>query len=296
MYIISVNGTNYKCLESWREMTVAKAIEIQQILDDIPTLIRELYDLHVSKSDTRDEDINKLHAKISVEDRIKIFPLFYGEIIRVFTDIPGEVMSQIMWDMRTEFYKAYCEKLVLGLLYGDYSNIKNIESFEFRDVDKPLIIETYILPTSDHALANPDKSEQKMESKPMANTQTIEFTEVADLEIYGEQGTGGKYQVAANIISILCRPKGEVYDEKTSLRRADIFMDLTMDIVWEVFFCIHQLSTISSQNMLIYKLEKDLEIQKSLKRAGLKRSGGMVAYLKLLKRKFLTEVGSERVQ
>ena len=56
---------------------------------------------------------------------------------------------------------------------------------------------------------------------------------------------GGRLDVAANIVSILCRPKAEdgkveKYDEARSLERAQTFLDLPMSIVWEVFFCTHE--------------------------------------------------------
>ena len=279
MYIITVNDTDYECIETWKEMKLSKAIEIQQILDDLPSLLKEIYDLNISTSDTKEADLNKLLDKVEIEDRMKHFPVFYGEVVKAFTDITGEVMNGIMWDVRTSFYKEHCLNLVMGLLYGDQSNIKNIESFKLSG-------ETFYLPTSDNVLGNP---------VPMANAQTIEFTEVADLEIYSEKLNGGKYQIAANIISILCRPKGEEYDEQTSLKRADMFMDLTMDIVWEVFFCIHQLSIISSQNILIYQSEKALEAT-NLKRPALIRLGGMGGYWRSLKRKYLSETLKGRLQ
>lgn len=280
MHVIEVNGIEYKCLESWKEMPISKAIEIQQILDDIPSLLKELYDLRVSKSETKKEDINKLIGKIDTKDRIKHFPLFYGEVIKALTDIPGDVMEEIMWDMRTQFYNMYCERLVTGLLYGDYDHIKPIKSFRFKG-------EIYWLPKEDHVLGKP---------VPMADAQTIEFTEVADLEIYSEQLKGGKYQVSPNIISILCRPKDEAYNEKKSLARADKFMDLTMDIVWEVFFCIHRLSIISSQNIQIYTLKRVLAQQKNSKHPVLKRLAGMAGSLRSRRRALFRVISKGKMQ
>ncbi len=294
MHVIEVNGTDYKCIQVWPEMKLSKAIEIQQIIDDMPSLLRKIYDLNTK--DSEQKDVDELLDKIEPDDRIKHFPLFYGEIIKAFTNIPGEVMNQVMWDVRTEFYVRYCEKLVIGLIYGDYSDIKGIESFKFkRSADSPLINQTYHLPKSDHALANPT-TKQSREVKPMVETQTIEFTEVADLEVMSERAKGGKYALTPNIISILCRPKGEVYNEKTSLDRADIFMDLTMDIVWEVFFCIHRLSVISSQNIQIYKLEKENEMQRKRNRRAWNRSGGMGGSWKWLRKGYFSGESKARMQ
>ena len=41
-------------------------------------------------------------------------------------------------------------------------------------------------------------------------------------------------------VAIYCRPEGEVYDEKVTMQRANVFGGLTMDMVWRVFFCIYR--------------------------------------------------------
>jgi hypothetical protein len=42
--------------------------------------------------------------------------------------------------------------------------------------------------------------------------------------------------------AIYLRPEGEMYDEQKVADRAKVFEKLTMDVYWEVFFCIHRLS------------------------------------------------------
>ncbi len=275
MHILSIHDTEYKAIEDWPEMSTAKAIEVNQVVHDMPELLRKLYD-HSTKKNPDQKETDELYAEVTTEDRIKIFPVFYGEIMRVLTTIPGQVMEGILWDVRTQFYKQYCEHLVQGILFGDYSSIKGIENFEWNE-------HTYWLPTSGHFL-NTDQS------VPMEHESTIVFTEVADLEIYSEQLKGGKYEVAPNIISILCRHKNEHYDEKRSLERAKEFLDLPMNIVWEVFFCIQQLSIISSQNILILKLRKEVRTQRKLKRQALSRLGGTEESSKSQSRGYLNVV------
>lgn len=284
MQVLDVNGVEYTAIETWDEMPLSTAIRVHQVIDDMPSLLRELYDHSIKKNPDKKET-DKLYKKITDEDQMKLFPIFYGEIMRVLTTIPGNVMEGIMWDRRTSFYKKYCERLVQGILYGDYSDIKNIKSFDWKG-------KTYHLPDSGHFLGGNEgltKTKDQKISKdiPMENEQTIVFTEIADLEIYSERLKGGKYEVAPNIVSIMCRPKGEEYDEKTCLARAKDFMELPMSIVWEVFFCIQQLLTISSQNIQISQLQKVVAQQRKQKNQA---SYGTARSLKSQKRGFLTKV------
>lgn len=281
MHVLSINGTEYKSIETWDEMPLSMAVDIHKV--NIPSILKELYDEYAQK-EPDEKKITELNDNIAHEDRVKHFPLFYGQIICILAGIPEDVLEHIMWDMRTEFYRKYCERFVTGIMYGDYSDIKNIDSFDWED-------SSYYLPKSGHFMdGNVELAASKDQSTPMENEQTIVFTEIADLEVYSEQLEGGKYEVAANIISVMCRPQSEVYDEKTSLARAEKFQQLPMNIVWEVFFCILQLSTISSQNTLISKLRKAVATQIKLRRQALSRSGGTEGLLKSQKQASLTQV------
>ena len=76
---------------------------------------------------------------------------------------------------------------------------------------------------------------------------------------------GGKFELAANLIAILCRPedkstgKMEKYNEDVSVKRAERFTELNMKTVFNVFFCLNQGIIISRQSMTISSL---LEIAK----------------------------------
>ena len=97
----------------------------------------------------------------------------------------------------------------------------------------------------------------------MAFNTVFEFSEAADLELFSKDLAGGKHERAANIISILCRPKDksgkiEKYDEDVSLKRAESFKSLNMDIVWEVFFCLAEQSSMRIQYSTLKRLETAL--------------------------------------
>ena len=112
--------------------------------------------------------------------------------------------------------------------------------------------------------------------KPFFDRTAIEFTECADLELFSKSFAGGKFEVAPNIISIICRPKQEKYNAAVCLLRADGFSELTMDTVWEVFFCFQKHINLSEQITAISLIEKAIKVRQA-NQAELKNSVGMEA-------------------
>lgn len=224
MITVRINGKEYKLPEAWHEITLHKAREALVFIDEnIPEYLSKQYDFLINQTSEPDLDY---------ENEVKILPGFYGRIIEMLSDIPIEVIERINYLERTNFYKAYFEKYVIGLIYFpvDYE-YKHITSFVFNGVE-------YLLPLNKVIID---------QTRPMGEAEAIEFTESSDLLVYSKQMKGGNLAVAGNIISILCRPKGERYDEQVCLKRAADFDRLPMDTVWEVFFCIlKQLSTLES--------------------------------------------------
>lgn len=258
----------YQHIEHWHEMTITKAIELQQVIDGIPDNLRKLYDL-TAQGDAAREDYNKLHDNITDEEFAKIFPEFYGRVIMTLSDIPEEKMRLASPGDRAAFYLQYSAPFVFGLLYWPDFTPSSIKYFEWEGVQ-------YWLPEARIVLDH---------NRVLDSLTAIEFCEAADLQVFVSEVVGGLYGRAANIISILCRPKVwvsrdelatpsrvlidpekraellkhlddhrmtaieiiEPYDEKVCLQRAERFKGLTMDIVWEVFFCSRKLKEISDQ-------------------------------------------------
>ena len=128
--------------------------------------------------------------------------------------------------------------------------------------------DTYLLPESRISLG---------EKQPAAYLEAVQFTESADLEYYSKEMEGGKFQAATNIISILCLKDGEQYDEEVSLKRAEQFKGLPMNVCWEVFFCFMNLVNTSVKDMVTSSLgamQKQPELLRELVQNGL---GGMEA-------------------
>ena len=259
MINITIDNNPYKVVEQWSEMTLLKAIELSLIVNSMPPRLKAVYDLMSQGGEDLDKNIAEWSASITDEEFLKLFPLFYGKVIECLTDIPADVIEHVNRSERDVFYKNYCEKFVFGLLYFpvDYQ-YKSPASFTHNDIE-------YFLPETKNIMGV---------EKPFFDRTAIEFTESADLEIYSKQLEAGKWEVAANIISILCRPlvrldveykmELEKYNEETCLQRAEEFKSLTMDIVFEVFFCLAKHIHLSTQRTVISSLESLVEHRKGL--------------------------------
>jgi hypothetical protein len=122
----------------------------------------------------------------------------------------------------TEFFFHHCLPYLLALKHApDYEPL-NIPDFEFKG-------EIYVVPPS-----------RKIADMliPFADEKAITFVESTQLmgAIFESKSIG--LGNMALVTAILCRKENEAYNEQVALQRATEFMDLTMDIIWEVFFCI----------------------------------------------------------
>lgn len=276
---LTIAGTDYSCFDQWGEMPLSKATELATLCNkEMPFPLKNLYTVYAKSKGAEDEetkkDIAEFAKDVTDEDTIKNFPVFYGKIIKCLSDIPNEIINKIDAGNRVAFYQQYCFKFVFGVLHFPFDFVaKGITEFTHHDI-------TYYCPKSKTVLG---------EVKPFADRTAIEFAEAADLELFSNKLDGGKFECAANIIAVLCRPMVEIsmskakekyngqtikqirkhtkedylklepYNEDTCLKRAETFHDLPMNIVWEVFFCLVQQSILLNQNIAISSLEAGLK-------------------------------------
>lgn len=235
----------HTCVSNWAEIPLNKAVQVMEVINEFPEALKKMYEL--SGVESRADEYAKLQASLSDRQHYKEIPELYGKIITILSDVTENDIKQWGPIERNAFYIEYIFKFVYGLLVipADYV-AENITDFEHNGV-------RYFLPEGREIMGN---------EKPMANTSALEFAEVADLEIVAKEMQGGKYEVAANIVAILCRPLGEAYDEAEALERAKEFVNLPMHIIWEVFFYTLRLSTLSRQRALIYLLKDHLKAEK----------------------------------
>jgi len=92
----------------------------------------------------------------------------------------------------------------------------------------------------------------------MIDVSALEYSESADLMTAFSSLSGGAkdYSRLPMLVAILCRPKGEPYDEEAAIQRSETFESLTMDVVWSVFFSLSIPAIISRQFDQTYLLSR----------------------------------------
>lgn len=247
MIQLSIGKQKGEVVEHWSELTLQQGIELHKIAFRFPKVVKEMYALSYQK-DT-DEQIAALEATLTDVDKIKTLPTLYGQLMGLLTTFEPAFIRKLPPSVRTAFFNKFLLKFVLGILYFPMDlKAERLESFNHQG-------KIYKLPK--------DRIIQiglETVNEPFATGTAIEFTEVADLEIAAKRLQGGRFEMAANIIAILCRPKGEVYNENISLSRVTKFLTLPMDIVWQVFFCITE--SFNTLNDFTLSYLKEVERQK----------------------------------
>lgn len=249
VFSIDIPGkpTEVRLKNKWEELVLSDAKELHAICDQyLPKSVKAVYDHYANGlSDKQPELLNELLLAVTDEDNSINLPTFYGHLIKALSDIEQEILDRISPSQRTGIYEQFLITLVSDLLYFPSYEMKGIKSFTLENVE-------YFLPITDEGIDR---------SIPMEDRTAVEFTESADLEVAAKGLAAGKYEYASTIVSILCRPKVkgklEKYDQKTCVKRSDIFLQLPMPIVFEVFFCcIKQLVTLEQPAPISFQKEE----------------------------------------
>jgi len=210
---INLNGKTYGFKE-WEDLTLNQA----KAIIDIP--IPEKLKKHLETGNLLDSTPN---------EELDVFPRYYIEVILALSDIPREEFEIVKYGFFrhvqyiTDFFYKYCLEYLLALSNAPKEDtLTSIISFDFKG-------EEYIIPS--------DKKIAEM-IIPLADEKAITFVESTQLmSSMFETKTIGIENMAL-IIAILCRKDREEYNEQTALKRAEDFKELTMDIVWGIFFYI----------------------------------------------------------
>lgn len=257
MLEIKFKGVVYNVADEWSDISLIQAIKLHKIAFRFPIEVKELYALSISSeysTKEKEKRTAKIDSKLTEQQRIRQLPELYGEIIEILTSIPNSIIKTFPPYARISFYNSYMLKFVLGVLFFPI-DLKPTDRnyFTINSVK-------YFYPKTRKFQVGTIEVE-----RPFDNVSAQEFADTADLEIAAKELAGGKFEVAGNIISILCRPLGEEYNEAVSLKRVPLFLEnLTMDICWEVFFyTIRSFHTANNSMQTYLKKESQKEMQQN---------------------------------
>ena len=223
--MIEINDKHYH-IKNWDTLTISEAEKLTDL--KLPEKMRELYTAGTK------EKFEEAQKEITTKDEIN-FGEYAGEVLKLMSDIPEELIKYMQYHERNDLYEYYCRDIVFSLMLPmPIFEPKKIESFEFDS-------ETFVLPKT---LKIFDKF------LPGQSEKSLTFVEGQALfKAYAESQEKGNLRM---IIAVYCRPEGEEYNEQKAIERSEKFGELPMSVAWEVFFCITGLLNISVKTINTY--------------------------------------------
>lgn len=246
MITLKINGNNYEAVQDWKDLTIGQVAKVARI--PLPKMIQDVYDIifkSTAQPEEKEKEIDKINQSVTDKEDLKEFPAFYIRVMEHLTTIPMETILKTDVLSIKEFYYTYLQKFVEGIHYFPMSyKHTDILHFDFRG-------SRYFLPASKEVFGV---------NVPLVDFSALEFAESADLMIeITAMNKERDLTKLGNVLAILCRPEGEPYDEDVCLGRAKEFQDLTMDVVWNVFFSFMEPLTFVLQLGQMCFLEGEVE-------------------------------------
>lgn len=218
----NVNGTPVDILYYWGDITIIKAAELYSICKQMPKKLDEMYRLIKQEEPNLDQWQEELTKRDYRE-----FTRYYRDVFLCLSNADKDMLKGVNPKSLEDIYYNFLHGMVFTLLNnGAGYDAKDIEYFDFDAY-------RYYLPESTEAFGN---------IFPLEQIKTIQFTESNDLLKMVVDNNNG-YDYVSTIIAVLCLREGEKYNKSIITERADIFNYLTMDIVYDVFFCFIVSST-----------------------------------------------------
>ena len=225
----TINEIVYDVTDQWCDISLRTFGELCEV--EVPEILKELW---LAADDKK--KYSEIFDNIERRDHLKNFPVFYGKVINILTNIPDEIIEQIDPTLREELYYAHLHPIYFSTLIdapvykigGEIKTFKPTEQDHFYFDGKK-----YQLPTAIRVFGN---------AIPMHKEPIVTFAEASDIMIalheWGEKGIEAMSIVTATYCREIIEGEPLKYDEDTTLKNAEKFKDLDMENIWRVFFCI----------------------------------------------------------
>lgn len=232
MAVIAIGKIEREIKDTWETVTLEDAIKLGEL--ELPKKLKAFYDHQYGDSDKE--------VKFTQVDQNSHFPKYYKKVLELLTpDITTQELNGLSIDDRLLLYNEILEPIVVGVHYeGCTYKVGDLKKFDHKGVE-------YVLPESVMLFGK---------ERPMFDEPFIGWSETDDLIKAAYEMKEGYLSAAKHVVSIMARPKDEVYDEAVSLKRSDEFLTLPMSIVWEVFFCTQKQLVIFSRHSALKAAQK----------------------------------------
>ena len=212
MLVFSAGEHEFSVPEEWTEITLGKYAIFIDAVNELQAKLKE----------DEAEDIG--FYQIVLEYRS-----YFNKLFQSFTGIEPSIIDRIKAD---NIYTTYMY-IMNFLKEPDYNKI---DSFTFKK-------KKYYLPKS-----KVDYFGNEVEMGEASFGEVVEAMQVQEMDKSFQENN---FKVLPYQIAMLCRPKGEDYNDQKVKERAEVFKELPMDVVWQIaFFLIRQ-----KQNSLKHLLQ-----------------------------------------
>jgi hypothetical protein len=215
-----IDGVLYRLPASIKEIKIGRFVKyVKTVLQSCPEELENVLNLEEG------ETIEQKFEELTALEQKKCFE-YFSKVVSFWTGAPEKELKYLELE-QLKYYFFYIE-----FLFGNFEADENFTGFEIKGVE--------YLPPSKH----------------MRESTLIEFAEAAQFQSNLSELKAGNYAAILDVMAVLCRPKGEEYDEKRNGERKRLFSSLSLDIAVNVGFFLIRLSDILKSNILIYSLEQ----------------------------------------
>ena len=202
MLVFSAGEHEFSVPEEWSEITLEK----------YAVFIDAVNELQAKLKDDKNEDIGFYQIVLEYREH-------FNKLFQTFTGIEPSIIDRIKAD---NIYTTYMY-IMNFLKEPDYNKI---DSFTFKR-------KKYYLPKS-----KVDYFGNEIEMAEASFGEVVEAMQVQEMDKSFQENN---FKVLPYQIAMLCRRKGEDYNDQIIKERAEVFKELPMDVVWQVaFFLIKQ--------------------------------------------------------
>lgn len=221
MVKFELEGHEYKTPDGWHEVKFLKFLQfLEEIQPLCPKVLLKCYD---------EESIIHAFNSLSNRNKAKCYQ-YFSKVVGFWVGLPSEIIERTL-NKDLELSPAYWA-IELDLMLSKAQINEDFVSFTIGNKE-------YFLP-----------------QRHMMGSTVLEFTESAHFEQQMEDVKNGKWLALLDIMAVLCRPKGEVYNYEKGHHemRKNIFKNVTMDIVLNVSFFLFRLNEALNYDLMIYSL------------------------------------------
>ena len=202
MLVFSAGEHEFTVPEEWSEITLEKYAVFIDAVNELQAKLKE----------DDNEDIGFYQIVLEYREH-------FNKLFQTFTGIEPSIIDRIKAD---NIYTTYMY-IMNFLKEPDYNKI---DSFTFKR-------KKYYLPKS-----KVDYFGNEIEMAEASFGEVVEAMQVQEMDKSFQENN---FKVLPYQIAMLCRRKGEDYNDQIIKERAEVFKELPMDVVWQVaFFLIKQ--------------------------------------------------------